>query len=222
MNPQRRFPDVSKPHCPFGLRIAQLASPPDFPAFPQPIIFLALGLVGGIVLASAAALLPEALACVGTYDAVSRGSAEPRQRCGSAPQPRETPRRLISLCQTSHKRYRRFHPSCNCGQDRRASRCKKLTLEPKSRRCEVGRRVAGGSKPRRRMAAGRQSPLWQSCAMIRSRLRGKLMGRSAGPAIRHRFQAAALSFGATLRFEQRTMRRVAVGSFRTWSRRVGS
>jgi hypothetical protein len=57
-----------------GLRITQLASPPDFPAFPQPIIFLALGLVGGIVLASAA-LLPEALACVGTYDAVSRGSA---------------------------------------------------------------------------------------------------------------------------------------------------
>jgi hypothetical protein len=35
----------------------------------------ALGLVGRS-LASAAALLPEALACVGTYDAVSRGSAE--------------------------------------------------------------------------------------------------------------------------------------------------
>lgn len=30
-----------------GLRIAQLASPPDFPAFSQLIIFLALGLVGG-------------------------------------------------------------------------------------------------------------------------------------------------------------------------------
>ena len=59
-----------------GLRIAQLASPPDLPAFPQPNIFLALGLVGGIVLASAAALLPEALASVGTPDAISRGSAE--------------------------------------------------------------------------------------------------------------------------------------------------
>ncbi|MFB9266912.1 GumC family protein [Bradyrhizobium erythrophlei] len=59
-----------------GLRIAQFASPPDSPAFPQLIIFLALGLVGGIVLASAAALLPEALASVGTYDAVSLGSAE--------------------------------------------------------------------------------------------------------------------------------------------------
>jgi hypothetical protein len=35
-----------------------------------------LGLVGGIVLSSAAALLPEALACVDTYDAASRGSAE--------------------------------------------------------------------------------------------------------------------------------------------------
>ena len=54
-----------------GLRIAQLASPPDSPASPQLIIFLALGLVGGIILASAAALLPEALARVGTYDAVS-------------------------------------------------------------------------------------------------------------------------------------------------------
>jgi uncharacterized protein involved in exopolysaccharide biosynthesis len=52
-----------------GLRIAQLASPPDLPAFPQPIIFLVLGLVGGIVLASAAALLPEALPSVGTQDA---------------------------------------------------------------------------------------------------------------------------------------------------------
>jgi uncharacterized protein involved in exopolysaccharide biosynthesis len=59
-----------------GLRTAQFASPPDSPAFPQLIIFLALGLVGGIVLASAAALLPEALASVGTYDAISRGSAE--------------------------------------------------------------------------------------------------------------------------------------------------
>jgi uncharacterized protein involved in exopolysaccharide biosynthesis len=59
-----------------GLRIAQLASPPDSPAFPQLIIFLALGLVGGIVLASAAALLPEALASVGTHDAVSRGSTD--------------------------------------------------------------------------------------------------------------------------------------------------
>lgn len=59
-----------------GLRIAQLASPPDSPAFPQLIIFLALGLVGGIVSASAAALLPEALASVGTHDAISRGSAE--------------------------------------------------------------------------------------------------------------------------------------------------
>jgi hypothetical protein len=59
-----------------GLRIAQSASPPDFPAFPQLSIFLALGLVGGIVLASAAALLPEALAYVGTYDVASRGSAE--------------------------------------------------------------------------------------------------------------------------------------------------
>jgi polysaccharide biosynthesis transport protein len=59
-----------------GLRIAQLASPPDSPAFPQLIIFLALGLVGGIVLASAAALLPEALASVGTHDAISPGSAE--------------------------------------------------------------------------------------------------------------------------------------------------
>jgi hypothetical protein len=59
-----------------GLRIAQLASPLDSPSFPQLIIFLALGLVGGIVLASAAALLPEALASVGTHDAVSRGSAE--------------------------------------------------------------------------------------------------------------------------------------------------
>jgi uncharacterized protein involved in exopolysaccharide biosynthesis len=52
-----------------GLRIAQLASPPDLPAFPQPIIFLLLGLVGGIVLASAAVLLPEALPSVGTHDA---------------------------------------------------------------------------------------------------------------------------------------------------------
>ncbi|MEK9284623.1 MULTISPECIES: hypothetical protein [unclassified Bradyrhizobium] len=59
-----------------GLRIAQLARPPDSPAFPQLIIFLALGLVGGAVLASAAALLPEALASVRTYDAVSPGSAE--------------------------------------------------------------------------------------------------------------------------------------------------
>jgi polysaccharide biosynthesis transport protein len=59
-----------------GLRIAQLASPPDFPAFPQLSIFLALGLVGGTVLALAAALLPEALARVGTYDLASRGSAE--------------------------------------------------------------------------------------------------------------------------------------------------
>ena len=52
-----------------GLRVAQLASPPDLPAFPQPLIFLALGLVGGIVLASAAALLPEALASVPKFDA---------------------------------------------------------------------------------------------------------------------------------------------------------
>jgi succinoglycan biosynthesis transport protein ExoP len=59
-----------------GLRIAQFSSPPDSPAFPQLIIFLALGLVGGIVLASAAALLPEALTRAGTDDAVSRGSAE--------------------------------------------------------------------------------------------------------------------------------------------------
>ncbi|OAF07544.1 hypothetical protein AYJ54_00235 [Bradyrhizobium centrolobii] len=59
-----------------GLRIAQFASPPDSPAFPQLIIFLALGLVGGIVLASAAALLSEALVSVGTYDVVSPGSAE--------------------------------------------------------------------------------------------------------------------------------------------------
>src|SRR5262249_25123782 len=71
-----------------ALRIAQLASPPDFPALPQPIIFRALGLVGGIVLASAAALLLEALACFGTYDDVSRGSAEAatdvRQRAETA------------------------------------------------------------------------------------------------------------------------------------------
>ncbi|MBV9520632.1 MAG: hypothetical protein JO068_21220, partial [Hyphomicrobiales bacterium] len=59
-----------------GLRIAQLASPPVFPAFPQLGIFLALSLVGGIVLASAAALLPEALARVGTYNVASRGSVE--------------------------------------------------------------------------------------------------------------------------------------------------
>ena len=59
-----------------GLRTAQLASPPDFPAFPQLIIFLALGLVGGIVLATAAALLPEALASVGTYGAASRAETE--------------------------------------------------------------------------------------------------------------------------------------------------
>jgi uncharacterized protein involved in exopolysaccharide biosynthesis len=59
-----------------GLRIAQLAEPPVSPAFPQRIIFLALGLLGGIVLASFAALLPEALAGLGTYDAGSRGSAE--------------------------------------------------------------------------------------------------------------------------------------------------
>jgi uncharacterized protein involved in exopolysaccharide biosynthesis len=59
-----------------GLRIAQLASPPDVPAFPQLSIFLALGLVGGIVLALAAALLPEALAYAGTYHVASRGSAE--------------------------------------------------------------------------------------------------------------------------------------------------
>ena len=54
-----------------GLRIAQLASPPVIPAFPQLSIFLALGLVGGIVLASAAALLPEALARAGKYDVAS-------------------------------------------------------------------------------------------------------------------------------------------------------
>src|SRR5438128_12651685 len=36
------------------------------------------------------------------------------------------------------------------------------------------------------MVPGRQSPLWQSCTTIRSRLSGKLMGRSVGPAIRLR------------------------------------
>jgi hypothetical protein len=49
--------------------------------------FPGVGLVGGTILISAAALLPEALACVGTYEALSRGSAEPRQMCGSAPKP---------------------------------------------------------------------------------------------------------------------------------------
>jgi polysaccharide biosynthesis transport protein len=104
-----------------GLRIAQLASPPDSPAFPQLIIFLALGLVGGIVLASAAALLPEALACVGTYDAVSRGSAEATTDV-AVPKSRETARRLTFLRQASHKCCRRFHPFCrdSCGQDRLA------------------------------------------------------------------------------------------------------
>jgi polysaccharide biosynthesis transport protein len=45
-----------------SVRIAQLADPPELPAFPQFIIFLVLGLAGGAVLASAAAVLPEALA----------------------------------------------------------------------------------------------------------------------------------------------------------------
>ena len=76
-----------------GLRIAQLATPPDFSAFPQPIIFPGAGPGREIVSPSAAALLPEALACVGTYEAVSRGSTEAatdvRQRA-------ETARRLTS------------------------------------------------------------------------------------------------------------------------------
>jgi uncharacterized protein involved in exopolysaccharide biosynthesis len=44
-----------------SVRIAQLANTPEHPAFPQTIIVLALGLAGGVILASAAALLPEAL-----------------------------------------------------------------------------------------------------------------------------------------------------------------
>ena len=141
-----------------GLRIAQLATPPDFPAFPQPIIFPGAGPGREIVLPSAAALLPEALACVGTYDAVSRGSTEAatdvRQRAA------ETARRLTTI----------------------------LTLEQNRAAARSGAALAGGLKPRCRKAPGRQSPLWQSCTMIRSRLRGKLMGRSVGPAIRHRLR----------------------------------
>jgi uncharacterized protein involved in exopolysaccharide biosynthesis len=74
-----------------GLRIAQLANPPHSPAFPQLIIFLALGLVGGIILASAAALLPEALARVGTHDAVSPEYADSRDRRVAAHQNRAKP-----------------------------------------------------------------------------------------------------------------------------------
>lgn len=75
-----------------GLRIAQLARPPASPAFPQLIVFLALGLVGGIVLASAAALLPEALASVGTYDDVSPGFAEAATDVRSRAENRAKPR----------------------------------------------------------------------------------------------------------------------------------
>src|SRR5215218_4136405 len=90
----------------FWLANAQLTSPPDFADFPQPIIFLALGLAGGTVLTSAAALLREALACVGTYEAVSRGSAT------DVREPAETARRAISVCQTPQRRYQQLRLIC--------------------------------------------------------------------------------------------------------------
>ena len=79
-----------------GLRIAQLAPPPDFPAFPNRSFFLALGLVGRSF-CHRLRLLPEALACVGTYEAVSRGSTE---AATDVRQGAETARRLTSDCRT--------------------------------------------------------------------------------------------------------------------------
>jgi hypothetical protein len=53
------------------------------------------------------------------------------------------------------------------------------------------------------MAAGRQSPLWQSCCHDQITAPWQVNGPICESAIRHRFQAAALSFDATLRFERR-------------------
>ena len=63
-----------------SVRIAQLADTPELPAFPPLTIFLALGLVGGVVLASAAALLPEALAGLPSLGPSDTGNAD-----GSSP-----------------------------------------------------------------------------------------------------------------------------------------
>jgi polysaccharide biosynthesis transport protein len=55
-----------------SVRIAQLANTPEGPAFPQLTIFLVFGVVGGVVLALAVALFPEALARMDGRDPVSR------------------------------------------------------------------------------------------------------------------------------------------------------
>jgi hypothetical protein len=154
---KRLFPDAA----PLSFSLAN-SQPTRIPDFLPPIIFLALVWSAGPVLTSAAALLPEVLACVGTYEALARvrGTAtDVRERA-------ETARRLITLCQTLHKRYQQLHSSCRriAGMTSCFALQETDCREPKSCRCEVARRVAGGSLPRSRMAAERQSPFSQSRA----------------------------------------------------------
>ena len=170
-----------------------------FPPFPNRSFFLVLGLAGRSFCHRLRLSFPPWLASAHTLP-YRAGPRKPRQTCGSARN-----RASFNLPAPGVAQALSAVPPISVDiiaeQDRRASApCKKLTLEPKARRCEVGRRVGGRLKAEVPHGPRKTKP---SLAVLHHdqipRLSGKLMGRSVGPAIRHRLRPRRVRSGATLR-----------------------